>query len=123
MMLEGKKIAILIAPRGTEEPEFFQPKEAVEKAGGTVTVISLEPGDAQSVNNVWTPARHSLSTWQSAMFPQAISTGWSFRAAASAPTNCADQKKSSRSFMTFSGRKNLWPRYAMHHGRWSRPMS
>jgi protease I len=29
MTLEGKKIAILIAPRGTEEPEFKQPKEAV----------------------------------------------------------------------------------------------
>ena len=51
MTLEGKKIAILIAPRGTEEPEFTQPKAAVEQAGGTVTVISLEAGEAQAVNN------------------------------------------------------------------------
>jgi len=34
MKLEGKTIAILIAPRGTEEPEFARPKAAVEEAGG-----------------------------------------------------------------------------------------
>ena len=33
MTLAGKKIAILIAPRGTEEPEFVEPKGAVEAAG------------------------------------------------------------------------------------------
>lgn len=51
MKLDGKKIAILIAPRGTEEPEFAKPKAAVEEAGGTVTVVSLGTDDAQSVNN------------------------------------------------------------------------
>ena len=51
MQLDGKKIAILIAPRGTEEPEFAQPKAAVEAAGGALTVIGLEAGKAQSVNN------------------------------------------------------------------------
>lgn len=51
MTLNGKTIAILIAPRGTEEPEFAKPKAAVEAAGGTVTVVSLDTGDAQSVNN------------------------------------------------------------------------
>ncbi|SFN81917.1 type 1 glutamine amidotransferase domain-containing protein [Sphingomonas sp. OK281] len=51
MTLDGKKIAILISPRGTEEPEFSKPKAAVEAAGGTVTVISLKAGDAKSVNN------------------------------------------------------------------------
>ena len=34
MKFEGKTIAILIAPRGTEEPEFARPKTAVEGAGG-----------------------------------------------------------------------------------------
>ena len=57
MQLQGKTIAILIAPRGTEEPEFAQPKAAVEQAGGTVTVISLEPGEAQTVNNDLDPGR------------------------------------------------------------------
>lgn len=50
MQLDGKKIAILIAPRGTEEPEFAQPRQAVLDAGGEVTVISLESGEAQTVN-------------------------------------------------------------------------
>lgn len=50
MSLSGKKIAILIAPRGTEEPEFFQPKQAVEKAGAAVVVVGLEVGEAHTVN-------------------------------------------------------------------------
>jgi intracellular protease, PfpI family len=55
MTLAGKKIAILIAPRGTEEPEFKKPKEAVEAAGATVTVIGLEAGQAQTNNNDLNP--------------------------------------------------------------------
>jgi protease I len=51
MTLSGKKIAILIAPRGTEEPEFKKPREAVETAGASVTVIGLESGQAQTNNN------------------------------------------------------------------------
>ena len=51
MTLEGKSIAILIAPRGTEEPEFSKPKQAVEDAGGKVTVVSFEPGEARTVNS------------------------------------------------------------------------
>lgn len=51
MQLDGKSIAILIAPRGTEEPEFSKPKEALEKAGAKVTVVSFESGTAETVNN------------------------------------------------------------------------
>lgn len=50
MKLDGKKIALLIAPRGTEEPEFVQPRDALQKAGATVTVISIETGTAEAVN-------------------------------------------------------------------------
>ena len=46
MQIDGRKIAILIAPRGTEDPEFAQPKAAVEQAGATVTVIGLAAGEA-----------------------------------------------------------------------------
>ena len=49
--LQGKKIAILIAPEGTEQPEFEKPKKAVEDAGATVTVISSKTGTVQTVNN------------------------------------------------------------------------
>lgn len=51
MSLADQKIAILIAPRGTEEPEFIQPKEAVEAAGAKVTVIGLVSGQASTNNN------------------------------------------------------------------------
>ena len=51
MTLAGKNIAILIAPRGTEEPEFQQPHDAVRAAGGALTVISLEAGTAQTNNH------------------------------------------------------------------------
>lgn len=51
MTLAGKKIAILIAPKGTEEPEFTKPKEAVAGAGASVTVIGLEAGHARTNNN------------------------------------------------------------------------
>lgn len=50
MTLEGKKIAILIAPRGTEEPEFKKPKDAVEAAGATVTVVGIKAGEAKTNN-------------------------------------------------------------------------
>lgn len=49
--LQGKKIAILLAPIGTEQVEFVQPKQAVEDAGATVEVIGLQTGDAQTMNN------------------------------------------------------------------------
>ncbi len=56
MQLDGKKMAILIALRGTEDPEFAKPKAAIEKAGGKLTVISLETGKAETVNNDLDPA-------------------------------------------------------------------
>jgi protease I len=49
--LQGKKIAILIAPVGTEQVEFVQSKQAVEEAGATVEVIGLQTGDAETMNS------------------------------------------------------------------------
>ena len=49
--LQGKKIAILIAPVGTEQVEFVQPKQAVEAAGASVDVVGLQTGDAQTMNS------------------------------------------------------------------------
>ena len=56
MKIDGRKIAILIAPRGTEDPEFARPKAAVEQQGAEVTVIGLEAGKAETVNNDLDPA-------------------------------------------------------------------
>lgn len=51
MSLNNRSIALLIAPRGTEEPEFVKPKEALEQAGAKVTVVGMESGTAQTNNN------------------------------------------------------------------------
>ena len=49
--LRGRKVAILIAPEGTEHVEFEEPKKAVEQAGATVDVVGAQTGDVQTVNN------------------------------------------------------------------------
>jgi protease I len=49
--LRGSKVAILIAPGGTEQVEFTEPKKAVEDAGATVEVVGLQTGDAQTMNS------------------------------------------------------------------------
>jgi protease I len=49
--LQGKKIAILLAPVGSEQVEFEEPKKAVEDAGATVDVVGLQTGDAQTMNS------------------------------------------------------------------------
>ena len=49
--LQGKKIAILIAPVGTEQVEFTEPKKAVEEAGAEVDVVGIETGEASTMNS------------------------------------------------------------------------
>ena len=49
MSLKGKKVAILIAPKGTEDSEFSEPKKALEASGVSVTVVGIETGKAQTV--------------------------------------------------------------------------
>jgi protease I len=49
--LRGRRIAILIAPAGTEQVEFTEPKKAVADAGASVDVISARPGPARTYNH------------------------------------------------------------------------
>ncbi|RKD97152.1 type 1 glutamine amidotransferase domain-containing protein [Halopiger aswanensis] len=49
--LEDTTVAIFIAPEGTEEIEFTEPKDAVSEAGATVDVLGSETGEAQTVND------------------------------------------------------------------------
>jgi protease I len=53
--LNGKKIAILAAD-GVEEVEYQKPKEAVEAAGGTTELVSLNSGEIQAMNHDIEPA-------------------------------------------------------------------
>ena len=49
--LQGRKVAILLAPVGTEQAEFTEPKNAVEEAGAEVDVVGIETGEAQTMNS------------------------------------------------------------------------
>ncbi len=49
--LQGRKIAILLAPVGTEQVEFVQPKKAVEDVGASVDVVGIQTGEAQTMNS------------------------------------------------------------------------
>jgi protease I len=54
--LEGKSVGIVLAPRGSEEVEFTEPKSAVEDAGGSVDVLGIETGEVETVNGDLDPA-------------------------------------------------------------------
>jgi protease I len=49
--LQGRKVAILLAPVGTEQVEFTEPKKAVEDAGADVDVVGIQTGEAQTMNS------------------------------------------------------------------------
>jgi protease I len=49
--LRGRKVAILLAPAGTEQAEFAEPRKVVTEAGADVDVIGIETGPARTFNN------------------------------------------------------------------------
>ncbi len=53
--LTGKKIAILAAD-GVEHVEYQKPREAAERSGATVELVSLESGEIQAMNHDLEPA-------------------------------------------------------------------
>jgi protease I len=50
--LNGKRIAFLVAPEGTEQVELTDPWKAVEEAGGTPELLSTEDGEIQAFNHL-----------------------------------------------------------------------
>ena len=50
--LDGKRIAFLVAPEGTEQVELVEPWEAVTAEGATAELISLEPGEIRAFNHL-----------------------------------------------------------------------
>jgi protease I len=49
--LQGKKIAFL-ATDGVEQVEYTEPRKAVEQAGATTDLVSLQPGEIQGFNHL-----------------------------------------------------------------------
>jgi len=50
--LAGKTIAFLMASEGVEQVELTEPWSAVEEAGGTPRLLSVEPGKVQAFNHL-----------------------------------------------------------------------
>jgi deglycase len=50
--LNGKRIAFLVAPEGTEQVELTEPWKAVESEGGTPELISTDSGEIQAFNHL-----------------------------------------------------------------------
>ena len=50
--LQGKRIAFLVAPEGTEQVELTEPWKAIENAGGTPELISTDSGEIQAFNHL-----------------------------------------------------------------------
>jgi protease I len=50
--IQGKKVAFLAAPEGTEQVELTSPWEAVEGAGGQPELISTDSGEIQAFNHL-----------------------------------------------------------------------
>jgi protease I len=55
MSVSGKTVAFLVSKEGIEQAELTEPWKAVEQAGGTPRLISLEPGTVQGFQHL-TPA-------------------------------------------------------------------
>lgn len=51
-MLQGKKIAFLVAPEGVEQVELTEPWQAVKQAGGTPVLVSTRPGHVQAYHHL-----------------------------------------------------------------------
>ena len=64
--LTGKHVAILVAPKGTEHVEFAEPKAAIERAGGRVSVVGVRGGEVQTV-------RHDLEPGETVAIDAAFS--------------------------------------------------
>jgi len=50
--LQGKTVAFLVAGEGIEQVELTEPWKAVEAAGGTPKLVSLEAGEVQAFNHL-----------------------------------------------------------------------
>ena len=50
--LQGKRIAFLVAPEGTEQVELTEPWKAVEGEGGTPELLSTDSGEIQAFNHL-----------------------------------------------------------------------
>lgn len=84
MSLNGKKVAFLVSKEGIEQVELTDPWNAVEQAGGTPRLISLEPGKVQAFHHLTpgdmfavdeTAAEADASSYTTLMLPGGVANG------------------------------------------------
>ncbi|WP_254538298.1 type 1 glutamine amidotransferase domain-containing protein [Halomarina litorea] len=69
--LSDTTVAVFLAPRGTENVEFTEPKSALEDAGATVEVLGTETGEVETVDDDLEPsATHEVETAFSEASPE-----------------------------------------------------
>jgi protease I len=51
MTINGKRVAFLVSKEGIEQAELTEPWKAVEQAGGTPVLVSVEPGKVQGYHH------------------------------------------------------------------------
>lgn len=66
--LDGTTVGLFLAPEGTEEVEFTEPKQAVSDAGAEVDVLGMVAGEGQTVNSdlEWSDAYEVDRTFEKA---------------------------------------------------------
>jgi protease I len=52
MTIEGRTVAFLVAKEGIEQVELTEPWKAVQEAGGTPRLVSVEPGKVQAYHHL-----------------------------------------------------------------------
>jgi protease I len=52
MTIEGRTVAFLVAKEGIEQVELTEPWKAVQQAGGTPRLVSVEPGKVQAYHHL-----------------------------------------------------------------------
>lgn len=52
MTINGKRVAFLVSKEGIEQAELTEPWKAVEEAGGTPRLVSVEPGTVQGARHL-----------------------------------------------------------------------
>ncbi len=115
--LDGKKIAFLVAPEGTEQVELTEPWKAVEDAGGTPELLSTDSGEVQAFNHLDKADTFSVDRTVDGRERLRLRRRSSCRAASRTPTTCAWTSRPSASCATSSSRPSR--SRSICHGPWT----
>ena len=115
--LNGKRIAFLVAPEGTEQVELTEPWKAVEDAGGKPELISTDSGEIQAFNHLDKADTFTVDHTVDDVERRPTTTGSCCRAASRIPTSCAPTRRPSRFVRGFF--EEAKPVGVICHGPWT----